>query len=115
MTAFQLPESAQAPGTSTIVRLGPVTRSSFRQYRKSTAVTGYKEFPGRSHYTIGEQGWEHLADHLVLSGDVLLLCSDGLHGAIPAADMADIVTRNTDLNAAAHELIDAANETRSEE
>jgi PPM family protein phosphatase len=49
-------------------------------------------------------------DHLVLSGDVLLLCSDGLHGAIPAADMADIVTRNTDLNAAAHELIDAANE-----
>jgi PPM family protein phosphatase len=49
-------------------------------------------------------------DHLVLSGDVLLLCSDGLHGAIPAADMADIVTRNTDLNAAARELIDAANE-----
>jgi hypothetical protein len=43
--------------------LGPVTRSSFRQYRKSTAVTGYKEFPGRSHYTIGEQGWEHLADY----------------------------------------------------
>jgi len=49
-------------------------------------------------------------DHLVLSGDVLLLCSDGLHGAIPAADMADIVTRNTDLNAAARGLIDAANE-----
>ena len=50
------------------------------------------------------------SDHLILSGDVLLLCSDGLHGAIPAADMADIVTRNTDLNAAARELIDAANE-----
>jgi PPM family protein phosphatase len=49
-------------------------------------------------------------DHLVLNGDVLLLCSDGLHGAIPAADMADIVTRNTDLNAAARGLIDAANE-----
>jgi protein phosphatase len=49
-------------------------------------------------------------EHLVLGGDVLLLCSDGLHGAVPAADMADIVTRNTDLNAASHELIDAANE-----
>jgi serine/threonine protein phosphatase PrpC len=49
-------------------------------------------------------------DHLVLSGDVLLLCSDGLHGAIPAAEMADIVTRNTDLNLAARDLIDAANE-----
>ena len=48
-------------------------------------------------------------DHLVLTGDVLLLCSDGLHGAVPAADIADIVTRNTDLNAAARELIDAAN------
>jgi len=50
------------------------------------------------------------SDHLVLSGDVLLLCSDGLHGAISAAEMADIVTRNTDLNAAARELIDSANE-----
>lgn len=50
------------------------------------------------------------SDHLLLSGDVLLLCSDGLHGAIPAAEMAGIVTRNTDLNAAAGELIDTANE-----
>ena len=49
-------------------------------------------------------------EHLVLTGDVLLLSSDGLHGALPAAEMADIVTRNTDLNAAARELIDEANE-----
>jgi protein phosphatase len=49
------------------------------------------------------------SDHLVLSGDVILLCSDGLHGAVPATEMADIVTRNRDLNAAASELIDAAN------
>ena len=50
------------------------------------------------------------SDHLLLNGDVLLLCSDGLHGAIPADEMADIVTRNADLKAAARELIDAANE-----
>ena len=50
------------------------------------------------------------SDYPVLRGDVLLLCSDGLHGAVPAAEMADIVTRNTDLNSAARELIDAANE-----
>ncbi len=49
-------------------------------------------------------------DHLIVNGDVLLLCSDGLHGAIPAAEMADIVTRNTDLNAAARQLIEEANE-----
>ncbi len=41
----------------------PVTRSNFNRYRKSTAVTGYKEFPRRSHYTIGEPGWEQVADY----------------------------------------------------
>ena len=50
------------------------------------------------------------SDHLVLTGDVLLLCSDGLHGAVPAADIAHIVTDNADLNNAARELIDAANQ-----
>ena len=49
-------------------------------------------------------------EHMVSTGDVLLLCSDGLHGAVPAADMAAIVTRNPDLNAAARELIDEANQ-----
>jgi PPM family protein phosphatase len=49
-------------------------------------------------------------DHLVLNGDVLLLCSDGLHGAIPSADIEDIVNGHSDLNAAARELIDAAND-----
>jgi serine/threonine protein phosphatase PrpC len=50
------------------------------------------------------------AEHIVLSGDVLLQCSDGLHGAISGAEMAEIVTRNGDLEVAARELIDAANE-----
>jgi len=50
------------------------------------------------------------AEHIVLAGDVLLLCSDGLHGAIPGEDMAEIVTRSADLNLAARQLIDAANE-----
>ena len=50
------------------------------------------------------------SEHLIVKGDVLVLCSDGLHGAVADAEMADIVTRNTDLNAAARELINAANE-----
>src|ERR1022692_3172801 len=50
------------------------------------------------------------SDHLLLPGDVLLLCSDGLHGAVPAGEMAAIVTRNTNLDSAARELIAAANE-----
>jgi pimeloyl-ACP methyl ester carboxylesterase len=40
-----------------------VTRSSFQRYRKSEAVTAYKEFPKRSHYSIGEPGWEEVADY----------------------------------------------------
>jgi protein phosphatase len=50
------------------------------------------------------------SEQIVLGGDVLLLCSDGLHGAVSAAEMAEIVTGNTDLNTAARQLIDAANE-----
>jgi pimeloyl-ACP methyl ester carboxylesterase len=40
-----------------------VTRSSFQRYRASAAVTAYQEFPARSHYTIGEPGWEQVADY----------------------------------------------------
>jgi protein phosphatase len=49
-------------------------------------------------------------DYQVLPGDVLLLCSDGLHGAVEATDIALIVSRNTSLESAARELIDLANE-----
>jgi len=31
--------------------------------RKSSAVTEYKEFPGRSHFTVGQDGWEEVADY----------------------------------------------------
>jgi hypothetical protein len=31
-------------------------------YRNSSAVTDYHEFEGRSHYTVGQDGWEKVAD-----------------------------------------------------
>lgn len=40
-----------------------VTRSGFLRYRASAAITAYREFPARSHYTIGEPGWEQVADY----------------------------------------------------
>ena len=46
----------------------------------------------------------------LLAGDVLLLCSDGLHGAVSAAEMAEATRRHRDLAAAAQELVDRANE-----
>ncbi len=48
---------------------------------------------------------------LLSTGDVLLLCSDGLHGAIPDSEMARVLSRQTDLNLAARELVQLANES----
>ena len=46
----------------------------------------------------------------LLAGDVLLLCSDGLHGAVTAAEIAEATHRHRDLAATAQELVDRANE-----
>jgi len=40
-----------------------LTRANFELYEKSKAVTSLKEFPERSHFTIGEKGWESVADY----------------------------------------------------
>jgi pimeloyl-ACP methyl ester carboxylesterase len=40
-----------------------VNRSNAKHYDKSGAVTDYEEFPGRSHFTVGQPGWEAVADH----------------------------------------------------
>ena len=40
-----------------------VSRSSARLYRKSLAVTEVMEFTGHSHYILGEEGWEKVADY----------------------------------------------------
>jgi alpha-beta hydrolase superfamily lysophospholipase len=39
-----------------------VSRKMAAKYRESNAVTDYKEFPTRSHFTAGEPGWEEVAD-----------------------------------------------------
>jgi pimeloyl-ACP methyl ester carboxylesterase len=36
-----------------------------RYEKKSEAVTEYKEFPGRPHYTVGAPGWEEVADYAI--------------------------------------------------
>jgi pimeloyl-ACP methyl ester carboxylesterase len=40
-----------------------VNRSTAKHQRKSEAITAFKEFPGRSHYTLGQPGWETVADY----------------------------------------------------
>ena len=50
------------------------------------------------------------SDHQVLAGDVLLLCSDGLHGAVDGSEMAHLASTDGDLDGAAQELVALANE-----
>ncbi|HLH43135.1 MAG TPA: protein phosphatase 2C domain-containing protein [Bryobacteraceae bacterium] len=51
-----------------------------------------------------------VSEHHVVPGDVLLLCSDGLHGAIPPGDIARSITRAASLSQAARTLVDLANQ-----
>ena len=40
-----------------------VNESNAKHYRHTKATTDLKEFPGRSHYTLGQDGWEEVADY----------------------------------------------------
>src|ERR687894_428873 len=40
-----------------------VNQSNVMHYRYVKTVTDYKEFPGRSHFTVGQDGWEEVADY----------------------------------------------------
>jgi pimeloyl-ACP methyl ester carboxylesterase len=40
-----------------------IDRQTADHYAKSKAITDYREFPGRSHWTIAEPGWEEVADY----------------------------------------------------
>jgi serine/threonine protein phosphatase PrpC len=52
-----------------------------------------------------------LSEHQIEAGDVLLLCSDGLHNSVEGSEMAAVAGRpGADLNAAAGRLIAVAND-----
>ncbi len=51
-------------GGSDHVEPASVQRQASKRFqRKSAALTDYKEFPGRSHFLIGQEGWEEIADY----------------------------------------------------
>lgn len=50
------------------------------------------------------------SDHQVLPGDLLVLCSDGLHGAVQNEEIGSLVGRASDLAGAAERLVALANE-----
>ena len=42
-----------------------VIRTTRRLYRKCSAMTACKEFPQRTHYTLGQDGWEEVAEYAI--------------------------------------------------
>lgn len=52
-------------GEKDVIMPAALNRKNFRKYRHSAAVTEYKEFPGRSHFIIGERGWEEVAEFAI--------------------------------------------------
>ena len=40
-----------------------LNRANYKKYGKSKAVTDYKVFDGRVHFTLGQNGWEQVADY----------------------------------------------------
>jgi protein phosphatase len=51
-----------------------------------------------------------VSDHQVFTGDVLVLCSDGLHGSVTGSDLGRIAGPDGDLSEAAEKLVELANE-----
>jgi pimeloyl-ACP methyl ester carboxylesterase len=67
-TAVDFENNGRAPllliaGGRDHVSPASVVEANFKLYRKSNAITEYKEFPERTHYTLGQAGWEQVADY----------------------------------------------------
>jgi len=40
-----------------------VVEANVKLYQQSTAFTEYREFPGRTHFILGQEGWQEVADY----------------------------------------------------
>jgi len=41
-----------------------LNQTNFNKYKRSPSVTDFKEFAGRTHFTIGQPGWEEVAGYI---------------------------------------------------
>jgi len=42
-----------------------LNKSNYARYKRSPSVTDFKEFAGRTHFTIGQKNWEEVADYIL--------------------------------------------------
>jgi serine/threonine protein phosphatase PrpC len=50
------------------------------------------------------------SEHQIHAGDILVLCSDGLHGSIPPSEISHLAAQDSDLNRVGRKLVALANE-----
>jgi protein phosphatase len=84
------------------VRLGLITAKEAAESTRKNVLTRSLGLDLIANVEIGE---EHVA-----AGDVLALCSDGLHGSVAGGEMAAAVRRGSSLEEAARHLVALANE-----
>jgi hypothetical protein len=41
-----------------------LNQTNYKKYKRSASVTDFKEFAGRTHFTIGQAGWEEVAGYV---------------------------------------------------
>jgi len=68
LATINFKNSSRAPllfigGEKDVIMPAALNRKNFKKYHASSAITEYKEFPGRSHYIIAEKGWEEVAQY----------------------------------------------------
>jgi len=42
-----------------------LNRTNYRRYRRSPAITDFREFAGRNHFIIGQPQWQEVANHII--------------------------------------------------
>lgn len=42
-----------------------LNRTNYTRYKASSSVTDFKEFEGRTHFIIGQDKWEEVADYIL--------------------------------------------------
>ena len=97
-------------------RLAQMTRDQ-TMYQKAVEAGVLHNLPGRNLLlqALGPSSGVRPALHMQTTepGDLYLLCSDGLHGACPDEQIAELLAASTDLETTCAELIDTAKRNRS--
>jgi pimeloyl-ACP methyl ester carboxylesterase len=67
------------------------SRSNYERYAHSSAVTEFKEFPGRSHFLVGQRGWEEIADFALSWATANAMPNGPLRASVRSSDVAELV------------------------